>query len=339
MQNREKRRLNYLDYMRAIGILLIVMQHAFQYFGVYHKIVSYIKGFHVTIFFVISGCLSGIKDEDACELKKMVINRAKSLIIPYMIFSLINIFLKVTVLGIQHGFTKEIVKQEITEFFITGNGTVWFLTTLFLVEILFYLLKGKHKNIIYGLTGVITGGVPFFMSQDSMPLGIVLRRTMVGYAFLVWGYFLGKYFLQRIRYKMIVGMILLGAGFIIWNKWSFEMSYFSGNFQGMIPAILVNICSVSGILLLLYLLDGKMNRKIRLLSYFGKNSLIIMVAHPILLMCYIYPFGYKIANYSEQIQWIAGMILYLTLIVLEIPAIELIQRYFPFLIGKKKVKI
>lgn len=338
MEKDNKKRWDYLDYTRAIGILLIVMQHAFQYFGAFETIVSYIKTFHVTIFFVISGYIAGARYEEDLSPRKVIINRSKSLLIPYIVFSCINTFLKFTVLKIQGYLTKEIIKREMAEFFVTGNGTVWFLTTLFLTEIIFYCLRGKYENIIYIITGVISGSVPFFISQNSNPLGIVLRRTMVGYAFFIGGYFLGRYIIQKIRVNFIAVIVLIGTGFIIWRKSSCEMNYFSGRFEEFIPAILINICCVTGILMLMYLLDDRVGRRLKLLSYIGRNSLIIMLVHPIFLMCYIYPFGGKIAGYSEGMQKAAGVILYFVLIVLEIPAIELIQRYFPFMIGKKKTK-
>jgi len=329
-------RLNYLDYARAIGILLIVMQHAFQYFWVYNEIVAYIKVFHVTIFFVISGYIAGIKYEKDYRYREVIAGRVKSLLIPYIVFSFINTFLKFVVLGIIGQLTKEIIRQEIIEFLITGNGTVWFLTTLFLIEAIFYLIRGKYKNIIYLVMGVVFAVVPFFISQYNTPVLTVLKRAMEGYAFFVYGYFFGRYVLSKIRRGIVASVVLLGLGFIIWKGWECEISYFSGEFVGIIPALFINIFSVSGILLLMFMLDNKISRKLKFLSYLGRNSLIIMVVHPILLMCYIYPFGGRIAGYSENMQWIAGLILYLGLIVLEIPAIELIQRYFPFLIGKKK---
>lgn len=338
MEKSDRKRLNYLDYTRAVGIMLIVMQHAFQYFRVFDGVVSYIKTFHVTIFFVISGYIAGIRFEENPSFREIVINRSRSLLIPYIVFSCINTFLKFSVLKIQGYLTGEIVRQEMTEFFITGNGTVWFLTTLFLIEVLFYCLRGKYENIIYIITGIILGSIPFFVSQNGNPMGIVLRRTMVGYAFFIGGYFLGRYIIQKIKVGFAVSIVLAAAGFVMWRKPGCEMNYFGGEFGGFIPAILINICSVAGILMFMYRLDGRLGRRLKLLSYFGRNSLVIMLVHPILLMCYIYPFGGKIAGYSEGMQKAAGVILYFVLIVLEIPAIELIQRYFPFMIGKKKTK-
>lgn len=336
MGKTDGRRLDYLDYTRALGILLIVMQHAFQYFRVYDGIVVYIMTFHVTIFFVISGYLAGIKGEKNVKLKEAVFTRARRLLIPYVAFSSVNTFLKFIVAGIQGWLTKEVISQEMKEFFITGNGTVWFLTTLFCVEILFFLLEGKYKNVVYVITAFLPGILPFFTPQSDNMVLSVFRRTIAGYAFFVWGYFLGRYLLQRIQWKVLAGVILLAGGFAVWKSGDCNVSFMGGEFTGGVSVILVNICTVTGILLVMFLLDRKMKRKIRVLSYLGRNSLIIMVVHPILLMCYIYPFGGRIAGYSERMQWTAGMVLFLALMVLEIPAIELIQRYFPFLIGKKR---
>lgn len=197
MEKDNNKRLNYLDYTRALGILLIVMQHAFQYFWVFDGIVSYIKTFHVTIFFVISGYIAGVRFKENFSLKEIVINRLRSLLIPYIVFSCINTFLKFTVLKIQGYLTEEIVRQEMTDFFTIGNGAVWFLTTLFLIEVLFYCLRGKHENIIYIVTGIILGSIPFFVLQNGNLLGIITRKTMVGYAFFIGGYFLGRYIMQK----------------------------------------------------------------------------------------------------------------------------------------------
>lgn len=338
MEKSGKTRLDYLDYARALGILLIVMQHAFQYFYVYDEIVSYVKAFHVTIFFVISGYLTGIRNGENYNMKEIALARAKSLLVPYIVFSLINTFLKFSVSGIQGWLTKEIVKQEMLEFFVTGNGTVWFLTTLFGVEVLFYFFKQKLGDIFYVLTGVILGCIPFFMQQRTSPAEIVLKRIMAGYAFFVWGYFLSRGILNRMKYCMAVGIILIAVGAIVWKEQTCEMNYFNGEFRGIIAALFINITSTTGILLLMYFLDGKLKRKLKVLSYIGRNSLIIMAVHPILLMCYIYPFGGKLAEYSERKQRIEGIVLYLMLIILEVPAIELIQKYFPFMIGKKKTE-
>lgn len=68
-------------------------------------------------------------------------------------------------------------------FFTIGNGAVWFLTTLFLIEVLFYCLRGKHENIIFIVTGIILGSIPFFVLQNGNLRGIITRKTMVGYAF------------------------------------------------------------------------------------------------------------------------------------------------------------
>ncbi len=336
MEKSGKIRLDYLDYARAVGIMLIVMQHAFQYFYVYNGIVSYIKAFHVTIFFVISGYLTGVRDSKDYRIRELILARVKSLFIPYVVFSLINTFLKFTVLGIQGELTAEIIKQEMLELFVTGNGTVWFLTTLFGVEILFYFFKERYGNIFYALTGIILGSIPFFIQQRISPVEILLKRIMVGYAFFVWGYFLARYLLNKLRYSMTGSIILIAAGAIAWKNQTCEMNYFNGEFRGIVAALFINITSVTGILLLMYCLDVKTERKWKVLSYIGRNSLIIMVVHPILLMCYIYPLGGKIAEFSEKKQWIAGIVLYLSLIILEVPAIELIRKHFPFMIGKKK---
>ena len=52
MENLTKRRLNYLDYAKGIGILLVVLGHIYN-----NSVKLWIYSFHMPLFFIISGYL------------------------------------------------------------------------------------------------------------------------------------------------------------------------------------------------------------------------------------------------------------------------------------------
>ena len=71
------------------------------------------------------------------DKKNFLIKKAKSLLLPYIIFSILNSAVKFSVLFMKHSLTVDAVKSELIQLCITGNGTVWFLLTLFLTETIY----------------------------------------------------------------------------------------------------------------------------------------------------------------------------------------------------------
>ena len=132
-----KKRYKYIDYTKGIGIMLIMFAHVSQYFKPMLAANSLVSTFHVPIFFIASGLIMGYRNNSIIDKKGFLKKRLSSLLIPYLIFSVFNSILKFAVLFIKHEVTRDIVNNELVQLCITGNGTVWFLMTLFLVEVLY----------------------------------------------------------------------------------------------------------------------------------------------------------------------------------------------------------
>ena len=126
-------RYKYIDYAKGFGILMIMIAHSIQYFSPLKLLNVFICSFHVPIFFVVSCCLAYYQRDKLYSLHYFIKRRSKLLLVPWIVFSIINSAMKFAVLGITHFISKEIIHQEIIDFLIIGNGTVWFLTTLFCV--------------------------------------------------------------------------------------------------------------------------------------------------------------------------------------------------------------
>lgn len=75
-----------------------------------------------------------------------------------------------------------------------------------------------------------------------------------------------------------------------------------------------------------------------MLQYFGKNSIIVLCVHPTLLLLFTYPCAGRISHWQVLMQCLMAVVVLIALIIAEIPFIQLINRYFPFLVcGKKAV--
>ena len=123
----ENQREKYLDIMKGIAILMVINVH-------FPKGTALFKGitFHLSTFFVVAGILIN-KKKCKKSFKEFFINKVKSLLYPYLILSIIYIFL-IDIL-IKQDCVFEDILQTIS---FSGIGSLWFLPTLFIAENFIY---------------------------------------------------------------------------------------------------------------------------------------------------------------------------------------------------------
>ena len=80
-----KKRIAYIDILRGIGILLMVMGHV----GFGSRFSHYIHAFHMPLFFVVSGYFYSAK----ADLISLAKKRTKTLLIPYLVVGLVSCLL------------------------------------------------------------------------------------------------------------------------------------------------------------------------------------------------------------------------------------------------------
>lgn len=204
------KRIDYIDWIKGIGILSIVLAHVTQYFpGGLSWLNKIACSYHVPIFFVACGLLAALSPRIYdISIWAFVKKRFISLIIPYIIFSLFNSALKFGVLILTHGLTSDVVIDELWELFVSGNGTQWFLLALFLIELLYMLLKDKfYISAVVAVIGIV---VPFLLQNISNPFAVVGVRVIYGYAYFIIGY-LTLNVLRRYEKNSIFGAVGGGA--------------------------------------------------------------------------------------------------------------------------------
>ena len=142
-----KDRIDWIDNLKAIGIYLMVLGH---HETMSNDVVKYIYSFHMPLFFFISGFL--FYYERYPTIKGFALQRIKTLIVPYFVFSFITFIIFVLFTKIRH--PEQIASGKVNlidnffSIFISANGIImmshspplWFLTCLFLTEIQFYFI-------------------------------------------------------------------------------------------------------------------------------------------------------------------------------------------------------
>lgn len=373
-------RLHWIDALKGIGIMLVVFAHH----SLPIALDTYIFSFHMPLFFFISGFLFnfGKYAESAGNFVKW---RFRSLIVPYFSFAVLTcLFYFLLDTAFQPGVTN-------IEFFrnsalygiysivyalgplVSYNPPLWFLTCLFVTEILFYGLAknyyGKPGKIVFWLTAA---GVLGYLYSVHVPFRLPWNADVALSAVVFYG--AGNLFRKytgpeklaepatepksgkemdsgsareldlKIRNSFIrvekflpgifIFLNLLYLAYLLESPTSDKVNMNVLKYGNFFSYYLL---AFSGIFAFVYLFK-KINSS-GLLEYYGRNSLIVLALHfpvkDILTKLTILGFGVELEYFYYNTAFALSLTV-LNLIFL-IPVIFLINNYFPFLIGRKKV--
>ena len=129
-------RLEYIDILKGIGIILMIMGHI-GFSGIFD---FYIHAFNMPL----SGYLYKTKSEK--KYKDVVMGKLKSLIIPYLFFGILHYLIYLILNG-----SRDFLNPLYHLFFMNNEGlpiagALWFLTAMFFATLTYDLLKRKIKN-------------------------------------------------------------------------------------------------------------------------------------------------------------------------------------------------
>lgn len=332
-----KKRIDWIDETKGWGILCIMMAHVVQYFQATTSLNVYLCSFHVPIFFVVTGCM----DKQFCNKKLDLKKRTYALLVPYVIFSIFNFVSKVAVYGLMNRLSASMIKNELVELFITGNGTVWFLLTLWIMTLLAqYGLKRLPHDWMILLVGILILLVNYSVQLPQHPLLVVCIRPFVALGYWTIGYVICS-FLDQFSANVFWSIAFIGlGGLMVWIS-DVRVDFFGGNFYGL-TSIVASLSSSLGYVLLFCWMSRKHCFQLlqRFLSYFGRNSLIVMLIHPIWLQCFMYPLGRWFGALTGMASLGMAILVLIVIVILEVPSIRIMNRYLGVLIGKKnKLKV
>ncbi|MCR5589956.1 MAG: acyltransferase family protein, partial [Lachnospiraceae bacterium] len=326
----------------------------------------FIFSFHMPMFFIVTGILLAMKNEEIKPFKDVAKTRFRGIMIPYFWFSFFYlIFVAVALIK------GEIAPQTLylnIWYVLSGYGmnVLWFLPALFLGEMLFIFTRRKIREdlpfvAVVVLSNAIVYLLAYFLRIAEYPTPLterlhefllVLLRPVLVCGFITIGYYthrllgkgtrLGDFFRSpqlnekgkiSAKYRMayiVLAMILFGAVlalFQINNGIDFRTLAFRNVFFFF-------VCALSGSFGMICLCMGL--PRMSLPCYWGIGSLIFMVTHNSQT---VLTFALKMAMYANQYLTRArGYICYLIVITV-ITAystfmIFIIRRFFPFIIGK-----
>ncbi len=274
----KKERIAWIDLARGIGILLILLGHL-PGLG---KLGTWIFSFHVPLFFFLSGYLFKNDLSFLPFLKK----KAKALLLPYAVLSLGVIAYKMLLQLYQKNFTVSKLLRLFLDFIIQRrSGTVWFLTCLFLVEILFYFASKylkKYVLLAVVILAPVAGVIYIHFGGPALPWN--LDASIMAIPFFYIGYLLKKY-PQGLQYVFaskwktalaLLACLIVNLGLCILNRklGKIETVDMYDSIYGIYPLMLLS--AMGGILAIVCLSTMIQSNVI---AHIGANSLIYFGWH------------------------------------------------------------
>lgn len=326
-------RNRYIDTIKAVGIFLVVLGH--------HKtsITPYIYSFHMPLFFF----LSGIFHKNYSSYSIFFFNKVKSLIIPYLFFSItLFCFWLIRVRNIDGIKIRESLNGIFMGMNMPGVSSMvwgiilWFLLTLFIVENIYYLISKANNVVSILICNIFLGVVGYYYNYYKPTYFDIWHFTVALNA--IQFYSIGAIFknkilnLNKISYKYVILLFII--------------SYISWYYNGLIDMrtlrygnsiMLFYLSAFSGIGFIIYLIKN-LNIYNLFLDFIGKNTLIILAYH---MSCMIFIkfililIGIKSINDNSVIY---SVIYSVVQIILCVPIILILNKYFPNLVGKYNKK-
>ena len=327
----ESKRIDWIDWCKGLGILLVMFAHA----PVPFVVTKYISTFVVPLFFFLNGYIfSYTKYNGILSFAK---RKAQGLIIPYFSFALIN-FIFMAVLALLNKFSVGNLCKALggivflirSDIWNAATNSLWFLICLFITEIIFYTVVKLTKN-------------------SSKAIGcLLISLSIIGY---LYGVFI-KVTLPLCMDIWIITIVFYGAGYIAKEKLILEKisRVFIAVFAvinvlfGMIndfinlyentygSYFLFYLSAFAGIYTVIMLI--RLIKSSSILIFFGQNTVIYLGLHFLV----VYSLIDKVlkltsANFFAAI--FIGMIYLSITVMILIPVINLINNCFPWIVGKK----
>lgn len=252
-----KKEIRWINYVRAISILAIYYIHAEEFFGfTVQGLARYILPFYVNAFFFVSGYLlfrkqlgAIEKGEGKRERKRLLLNIVFRLVIPSLIFSIVD-FVPGTI--IQH---REFSVLQFIEKTVWGR-TFWFISALVVAELIIYLLLHSNRKSMwfYAAAGTVLFAAGYVISAKGLYLTKLFdsnpwqfEKGLLSLIFIVLGGLYNKYeaAVDRYLHKPFIFLPLSALYITAITLFNKKMRVLISMNDINIPGVLISVLSIA----------------------------------------------------------------------------------------------
>ena len=291
-------RVLYIDYAKALGMLLIIWGHT-KLIGISNE---FVYAFHIPLFFFLSGMV--FNKGRYGNLGHFLARKVQTLLVPYVVFSVLTWMLWAGYSYYTHvdvdSFWNPLLQTVLAQGsggFLVHNVPLWFVTCLFIVELMYWFVSELKVGwiivtcVVLAITSYCLVNYCDIWDFKRMPWSIDV--AMMAIPFFALGHLLVKY-VPRIKMSdtvnnhLAISWILVIVGFAI--------TAYLGHLNGMVsmgharlgnsPIVfyLTACIGTFAMLILCILIESIKGRKIwkgltDRLSWFGRHSFDAMAIH------------------------------------------------------------
>lgn len=347
----KEKRIEWIDICKLIGIFFVILGHV----SITNGVDIWIHAFHMPLFFLLSGLC--FNEKKHTEFKRFLFIRFKTLIIPFLIFSIMlylfwNGILYFFVNG-SIGTCSNLLNCLLNPASVTScYGAVnWFLPSLFFVEIIFWAIsKLAHysRNKCMLIIIILSIMAYFYPQITTYRLPFAIDSSIMGLFFYGFGWIIKKVDYNKIKkiisIKLIWSYVLLIFLFIVSYKLSIfnNMSNMRTLLYGDYFIYIFNAVGISLLFIWLSIVLEISSKKIKIINLFkryGQHTLIILLLNSVIARLYnmiVTSKGIVINN--KYLLIINNIFISLFIIIICVFISRFINKYLPFLLGKNFTK-
>lgn len=293
-----KKRIEYIDILRAIAIILVIVGHI-PYSGFNQELHKWIYAFHIPLFFFVSGASLSFTNYTSLNLKANFKKRLTRVYLPYLIWAIVlalpNISLQ-TIPKILYGTHQSIAS--------VSNSSLWFLpvlffATVFMDVILYYFHKKnlqKYLPFLFILLIPIALLIPSqstsqnLLSGHNLPFGLdIVPMTTV---FILSGYLFQtcrkrqKAKLPMLIYPLLIFLFLITTTYFgLHNNTNYVLM--AENRYGNYPYFFISAFSGIIVSVSLSIMIAQYTKKLsKFMQKIGSDTMLIFILHkyPLILI-------------------------------------------------------
>ena len=315
------KRIDYIDLAKGLCILLVVFHHMASYYNWDYPLWTTLQSFRMPLYYFLSGLFFKEYGGGVDFFKR----KTNKLLIPFLFFYLLS-SIPLTIV-VQH---RDYIDALIA--FSNGwdfeNGRIWFLLSLFEINLIFYFLFILFKNCQWLLfLSVFTIGILGLMiSPYEIKYRCFLDSSFTALPFFYLGYVLHRktnFLDKKLKIWQDFIFIIFSISFLMFfsSKQDFGQNVYSNYY-------LVYPCGIIGIFMVFVV--SKRLSSLPFVSYIGRYSIIVLCTHMVVMKVLRHLMRLTIIDESYTM-WMNLILTILSMLII----IPLCRRYIPYFTAQK----
>ena len=287
---------NYIDIAKGLGMLAVVWGHV----RTSGMLFLFVYSFDIPLFFFMAGMM--FKNDKYDSLGKLLKSRARTLLKPYVLFSLATwLFWLIycRLVGFEADYLYSLLQTvyaQGTYEYLAHDFPMWFVTALFVVEVLYYFIS-KLPDIWNILICAACAAVGYFMRHNSLDIDLTVLPWNIDSAMpAMLFYCLGNLFVKKHgvsavpewvksnRRKAVILAVLLAIAVFFASQFNGPVSLASNHFgKNMVLMYVIGMAGVASALMFSGLMElaaaGFTGAAARFLKRIGRSSFYYMAVH------------------------------------------------------------